>query len=276
MSLFGKLNNEAGREIPRPKTRFSQLFYIIKSNLFLVTMVSFINVIFILPLLGFCITLIFSLVDVYASGNPADIFSFGLTNCALLIPCFMIASIGVCGSYSLFKKIAFGEIFHFSDFFKGIKNNWYHFLIIGFVKGVSISLLVFSWLFYGYYSTQNLILVRILATTQYLILGPILIFDAGQVVTYNIKFIPKIRNSVILTIYGFLLNVLIFILRAIPLFLLLIAQTKLLLLISFILIFFGGAFYSLIGVLRSFALFDKLLHKNELSDYYRRGLRELQ
>lgn len=274
MSLFGKLNNEGGREIPRPKSRFSQFFYIIKSNLLLTTAVSFINVLFVLPLLGFIMLTVFSLVDVYSMGDAAQIFSFGLTNCALLIPFFMIASIGVCGSYSIYKKMAFGEITHFSDFFRGIATSWYHFLIIGFIKGLSIELLVFCWLFYGYYSTQNIVLVRILASIQYILLGIILIFVSSQTVTYNISFIPKMRNSIILTIYGFLLNIIIFILRAIPLFLLLIAQTKLLLLIAFILIFFGGTVYSLAGILRSFSLFDKLLHKDELKDYYRKGLRE--
>lgn len=274
MGLFSKIHEGNGKETLRPSSRLTQFFYIIKSNLFLVTIVSFISVLFVLPLIGFGLVFFFNLFDLYQKGDAATIFSFGLTNSFLLIPFFMLATIGVCGSHSLFKRMVFAEVYRFSDFWYGIKENWWHFLIIGFVKGLSISLLVFGWLFYGYYTTNSLILVRVLITVQYFLIGMVLMFVATQTVTYNIKIWPKIKNAILLMIARFFGNLLIFTLRAIPLFLLLIFQTQILLILLFVLVFVGGAIYSLLTVERCFKVFDDLMHKDELQQYYRKGLRE--
>ena len=274
MGLFSKIHEGSGKEIQRPSSRLTQFFYVIKSNLFIVTMVSFISVLFVLPLIAFGLVFFFNLFELYQKGDAAAIFSFGLTNSFLIIPFVMLAAIGVCGSHSLFKKMVFSEVYRLSDFWYGIKENWWHFLIIGFIKGLTISLLIFGWLFYGYYTTSNVILVRVLVTIQYVLIGMVLMFAATQTVTYNIKMWPKIKNSILLMISRFFGNLLIFAIRAIPLFLLLIFQTQILLILLFVLVFVGGSIYSLLTVERCFKVFDDLMHKDELKQYYRKGLRE--
>lgn len=274
MSLFSKIHEGNGKEIQRPSSRLTQFFYLIKSNLFIVTMLSLLSVIFVLPTIGFLLIFFFNLFNLYKQGDNAVIFSFGLTNCWLIIPFIMIAAIGVCGSHSLFKKMVFGEVYRFSDFWYGIKENWWHFLIIGFLKGLTISLLMFGWLFYGYYTTSNIIMVRVLVTVQYFLIGMVLMYAGAQTVTYNIKVWPKIKNSILLMVSRFFGNLIIYTLRAIPLFLLLIFQTQILLILLFALVFVGGAIYSLITIERCFKVFDDLMHKDELQQYYRKGLRE--
>ena len=65
------------------------------------------------------------------------LFSLIFYSMLIMIPCMMIGFIGLVGAFHIAKKLVWQEGINMSvDFFGGIKDNWKHALVNGFISGV--------------------------------------------------------------------------------------------------------------------------------------------
>ena len=170
-------------------------------------------------------------------------FQFDLQTYLILIPCIMIASIGLSGAFYVIRRLSWGEgISVASHFFQGIKMNFLPFLWSSLFAGVSLFLVLAN---IGIYNNMPEIHIawRIVgiavSVIQFVLLFSMLVFLTTQAVTYKLKTWALIKNSFLFAIALLPTNLIILILSAIPVVLLMILPT-------FISVF-GYLLFALIG-----------------------------
>lgn len=141
----------------------------------------------------------------------------------LLIPCIMIASVGLSGAFYVMRQLVWGEgIAVAGTFFRGVKMNWKPFLFSSLFVAMTIFLLVFNITSYDILTipTALKIISLILSIIMFVIVMFMLMFLTTQAVTYKLGLWGLIKNSFLFSIALFPTNLIIFALSMIPVILL--------------------------------------------------------
>lgn len=162
--------------------------------------------------------------DIIGSGQVRA-FWFDVQMYLVLIPCIMVASIGLSGAFYVMRRLVWGEgITVFGHFFRGIKANFFPFLWSSLFVGVSLFLVMFN---FKVYDTMNINIVWqvigiAMSIIQFFLVLSMAIFLTTQAVTYKLKTWGLIKNSFLFALALLPQNLIILILTAIPIVILLI------------------------------------------------------
>lgn len=180
-----------------PKTRREQFFDIFKHRFDLLFSIGLFFLLFTIP---FFIVLTIKqviLYQAYTNLPSQEYITFANTNTiifdAIYIPTFLIMALGFAGIFQIFKKLAWGQgIFFMKDFAKGLKSNWFRFMIIFLLFG-AIHLL--SDFVKGLY--PNNVLGYLPFAFEMLMFPSAFIFLCINTI-YNNKFVSSLGDSIII------------------------------------------------------------------------------
>lgn len=222
--------------------------------------------------------------NMFIIGTPASepnyssiIFSLILYMMIIAIPCSMVGFIGLAGLAHVCKQIAWqNAIMPGPEFFVGIKKNWKHALVFGFVWGISLFLLVagsFFMLRTQQASEQPWVqsMGLGLCITQFIILSIICVYTLTYDCYYTNSAWQVFRNSFVFFVAKFFKNLLLFVLTTGLvvglMFVDFIAQIVIIIVIAFL-----SSYMMIAWTLLSHEAFDKFINKANYPDYYKKGL----
>ena len=259
----------------RPKTRLAQYFDIFKHNFGELIKLSLLQTIFNMPLIGTAVSF-----WVLVKGSPnmelgALMVVFLITAGALLIA-MMSSFTGLTGVFHCLKKICYADgEFASSSFFIGLTENWKKGLLTGFIVGLSAAAAVIGFFFAFFYLSQiNSTIAGLgiaVVIIQFIVVIMIGYYTIAQSIVYDNKYRYVLKNSFIMTLMRFHINILLFIIHpGIIIALMLILDITMY--ISLPIIIFFSALFHLMWVCNTLGAFDKFINKENYPDYYRRGL----
>ena len=127
------------------------------------------------------------------------LFSLIFYSMLIMLPCMMIGFIGLAGGFYTAKKLVWQEgISLASDFFKGIKENWKHALINGFIFGLVLFGLVIGGSFLVIYADVHAVVSGIgigALIALFLVFGMVTAINFTQGVYYENSFGVTLKNS---------------------------------------------------------------------------------
>ena len=261
-------------ENERPNTRLEQFFDIFKHRFVELLKLSLLQAVFNMPL-------IVSLILFYGLVRSAtDINSlmtvFIIQGCSFIIS-VPVAFIGLTGSFYSIKKIAFAEgEYASSSFFIGLKEEWKNGLLIGLICGFSIALSVIGFFFFYFYLSSinatisgfGIAILFIQAIVVYIVT----IYSVGQIVIYSNKLKYVLKNSFIMTLMRFPLNLLIFIIHP-GIFVTLVLIMDITMYVGVVLLVFIVAVMHTMWMMNLLGAFDKYINKENHQEIYRKGLK---
>jgi hypothetical protein len=160
------------------------------------------------------------------------------------------------------------------EYFKGIQKYWWQMLIFGaiamiLVAGVSNSIIYFvSNLWLGTAGAGTYILL-IFACLVGLIGAMFLLYLAPFIVMYDISFLDKMKNSIILAFQMFLPNMFVLIVIAIPIVIAAVSDGFLNVLIVALMVVFGATFYSMLTCTYLQYYSEKIINPVYSAQYYK-------
>lgn len=207
-------------------------------------------VLFVLPVLAALIFMMYKAYD-YATYTPFSanyglgypvisdseevyaelIYKNNIFRALLLIPCIIIAFIGLAGAFNVIKYESLGYNTKVSkEFFKGIKNHFVPFMWLGLVNALLYLSLEFALNFYG---NPDLHLAWKIITIAVNVLALIFsltvsFYAMTQEVMYNLPFGKLLKNSLHFTVSFVVQNLIIFVFSMIPVGLLFLLNASLL------------------------------------------------
>ncbi len=169
------------------------------------------------------------------------------------VPLIMIASIGVAGSFNCYKKYMWGEKVQkvTRTFFKGVKNNWWKYLIVITIDAL-LALALGSTVVY--FMTQKA--TGALAAGDYVLLVFVCIFEF-LILYYNMFLLPfiseldlpfgkVIKDALIIGTKYAIIGMPLFLIMLVPLALFFVNNTFLTLILGVVLLMFGSVLYGLV------------------------------
>ena len=127
------------------------------------------------------------------------LFSLIFYSMLIMLPCMMIGFIGLAGGFYVAKKLVWQEgISLASDFFKGLKENWKHALINGFIFGLVLFGLVIGGSFLMIYADVHPVVRGIgigALIVLFLVFGMVSALNFTQGVYYENSFGVTLKNS---------------------------------------------------------------------------------
>ncbi len=119
----------------------------------------------------------------------------------IMIPCFMLLSVGIAGLCKVIRQYAWGEnVFFGSDFYSGVKSNAGQMLLLSFISGV-----IYALTTYAYNLSQmaqdvafSILMLVVVFVTIFIGL-PILAYSTVCIALYQYKFGTILRMSLSLT-----------------------------------------------------------------------------
>ena len=257
----------------RPKTRTKQFFDIFKHRFLELLKLSLLQAVFSLPLL---VTIfLFWLLLQNSHTNEAAMMVFLIQGASSLIT-LPIVFVGLTGSFHALKKLAYAEgEFASSSFFIGMKEEWKKGLLIGFIAGLSVGIAIvgaYFFIFSPYYIIPWVKGLGIAISVIELIVVLIsCYYSVAQVVVYENKLWPIIKNSVLMNLMKFPINLGLFILYP-GAFIALICIIPYTMYVGVGLMIFTSVFGHLVWMMNTMSAFDKYINKEQFPDYYRKGL----
>ena len=262
-----------------PHTRRQIFLDLLKNQKRQMVSLSMLLFVFLLPLV--VDILIF---DMFIIGTPntepnyaSIVFSLILYMMIIAIPCSMIGFIGLAGLAHVSKQIAWQEaVLTGPEFFVGIKKNWKHALVFGFVWGVSLFLLVvgsFFMLRTQQASEQPWVqsIGMGLCIVQFIVLSIICVYTLTYDCYYSNTCWQVFRNSFVFFVAKFFKNLLLFVLTTGLvvglMFVDFIAQIVIIIVIAFL-----SSFMMIAWTLLSHEAFDKYINQTYYPEYYKKGL----
>lgn len=257
----------------RPRTRVAQFFDIFKHRFLELLKLSLLQAVFSLPLL---VTIfLFWLLLPNAHTNQAVMMVFLIQGASSLIT-LPIAFVGLTGSFYALKKLAYAEgEFASSSFFIGMKEEWKKGLLIGLVAGLSAGIAIIGAYFF-IFSPYDIIpwvkgLGIAVSIIQLIVVYISCYYSIAQVVVYENKLWPIIKNSIIMNLMRFPINLGLFILYP-GAFIALICIIPYTMYVGVGLMMLTSVFGHLVWMMNAMSAFDKYINKEQFSDYYRKGL----
>ena len=182
-----------------PTTRKEVFFDLLKNRKMMLFALSCYVFMFFIPL---AIDLLyFNFVESMAIAAEKNEYLFSLIFYSMLImlPCMMIGFIGLAGGFYVAKKLVWQDgISLASDFFKGIKENWKHALINGFIFGLVLFGLVVGGSFLVIYADVHAVVRGIgigALIVLFLVFGMVSALNFAQGVYYENSFGVTLKNS---------------------------------------------------------------------------------
>lgn len=257
----------------RPRTRVAQFFDIFKHRFLELLKLSLLQAVFSLPLL---VTIfLFWLLLPNAHTNQAVMMVFLIQGASSLIT-LPIAFVGLTGSFYALKKLAYAEgEFASSSFFIGMKEEWKKGLLIGLVAGLSAGIAIIGAYFF-IFSPYDIIpwvkgLGIAVSIIQLIVVYISCYYSIAQVVVYENKLWSIIKNSIIMNLMRFPINLGLFILYP-GAFIALICIIPYTMYVGVGLMMLTSVFGHLVWMMNAMSAFDKYINKEQFPDYYRKGL----
>ena len=258
----------------RPKTRLAQFFDIFKNRFVELLKLSLLQTVFNLPLLAVIFLFwLFIRQDGLTTQRVMGIFFIAA---GALVICLMSSFVGLTGSFYALKKLAYAEgEYASSSFFIGMREEWKRGLLIGFIAGLSVGIallglfyfLIFPSDIYDWLKGFGIAIVII----QLIVVLVVCYYSLAQVVVYTNTLRNMIKNSIIMGLIRFPIN-----LGAIILypggFIALVCIMPITMYVGLGLMLLTAAFGHLLWMMVTMAEFDKFINKEKFPDYYRKGL----
>ncbi len=213
--------------------------------------------------------------DVIALGQRRA-FQFDLQTYLVLIPCIMVASVGLSGAFYVMRRLVWGEGTSVAGhFFRGIKMNFLPFLFSSLFAGISLFLVMAN---VGIYNNMTEIHIawRIIgiavSVIQFVLLLSMFIFLTTQAVTYKLKMWALIKNSFLFAIALLPTNLIMLILSAIPIVLLIVLPSFLSIFGLLIFAFIGFAYIILLWTVYAHWAYDKFINDKVEGAVKNRGM----
>lgn len=261
----------------RPKTRAKQFFDIFKHRFLELIKLSLLQAVFSLPMLAIIFIFWMILPNALKSSSPqqAALGVFLVTGGAMLIA-LPIAFVGLTGSFYALKKLAYAEgEFASSAFFIGMKEEWKRGLLIGFIAGLSAAISIIGIFFFLVFPTQINVWVKgfgiAIVVIQLIIVLIVCYYSIAQVVVYSNTLRRLLKNSVIMTLIRFPINLGLLILYPGG-FIALICIMPITMYVGLGLMILTAVFGHLVWMMNTMSAFDKYINKEQFPDYYRKGL----
>lgn len=257
----------------RPKTRLAQYFDILKHNLGELIKLSLLQTIFNMPLIATIVSFWIFFKNAPDLGSRMTVFL--ITSTGLFIS-MMSSFTGLTGVFHYLKKICFADgEFASSSFFIGLTENWKKGLLTGLIVGLSAAVAVIGFFFaYTYLSQINFTIAGLgiaVVIIQFIVVIMIGYYTIAQSIVYDNKYRYVLKNSFIMTLMRFHINILLFIIHpGIIIALMLIMEITMYVSLPIIILF--SALFHLMWVCNTLGAFDKFINKENYPDYYRRGL----
>jgi len=185
-----------------PHTRKQQFWDVLKHQKLNMIKISLLQTVFNAP------TMVWAyLFYLILAAGPSSVFKVSVYISLALIPCLIIANIGLVGSFACLKKIAYADgMFASSTFFIGLKEDWKKGIVFGLLQGISTALFIVGLVFVliakdvnvylrGFALTMVIILFLVTTMMTYLSLA--------QTAVYGNKIRATIKNSFLLSLMRF-------------------------------------------------------------------------
>lgn len=269
-----------------PTNRWQLGWDVFKTNTGKHFKINLLTLVFLLPFIAICVlTYMYKLANVdilpftqnMAIGYPSYPSTFGLSaNLALsasveffkfLIVGILVGAVGLSGGFYVMRNMVWAEgVMVGSDFFKGVKQNYFvvlfSLLFYGVIMGLSVISVNMAQLFIDTCTGIKWLLISAQVLT-YIIMGIVSIMVLYMItlgVTYKLSFGKLIRNSFILTIGLIPTNVFFAFLAALP-FLLFSLKVSMLMVLAIVLVFvWGFSIFMLIWTDYSNWVFDRFIN----------------
>ena len=269
-----------------PTNRWQLGWDVFKTNTGKHFKINLLTLVFLLPFIAICVlTYMYKLANVdilpftqnMAIGYPSYPSTFGLSaNLALsasveffkfLIVGTLVGAVGLSGGFYVMRNMVWAEgVMVGSDFFKGVKQNYFvvlfSLLFYGVIMGLSVISVNMAQLFIDTCTGIKWLLISAQVLT-YIIMGIVSIMVLYMItlgVTYKLSFGKLIRNSFILTIGLIPTNVFFAFLAALP-FLLFSLKVSMLMALAIVLVFvWGFSIFMLIWTDYSNWVFDRFIN----------------
>lgn len=260
-----------------PKTRMQQFFDVIKHQKLNMVKVAMLQTVFNAPLMVWAV-----LYYLLLAAGPSSPFQITVFAAIALAVCITISDVGLVGSFSCMKKIAYADGgFASSSFFMGLKEEWKKGIVFGFLHGLVIGVSLVGLVFFISVPGAEVI-VRGFGLAMLLILsvtGTMMnYYSLAQSSCYSNTMGKIIKNSLLMSLMRFPKHFLLFLLHpgvivgaVIGSFCIPYAGEYVgigvLVLFSFL-----NSFGILAWMLFTLTSFDKFINKENYPDYVNKGL----
>ena len=260
----------------RPKTRAKQFFDIFKHRFLELIKLSLLQAVFSLPLLAVIFIFWMLLSNVSGESAAQSALAVFLITAGAMVVVLPIAFVGLTGSFYALKKLAYAEgEFAASSFFIGMKEEWKRGLLIGFIAGLSVALTIVGYFYFFVYSVELNAVVKgfgiAILAIQLIVVLIVCYYSMAQVVVYSSSFRQLFKNSIIMGLIRFPINLGLVILYPGG-FIALCCIIPYTMFAGIGLMILTSVFGHLLWMMNCMSAFDKYINKEHFPDYYRKGL----
>jgi|GEM_PF-678658 len=277
-----------------PKSRWSLFFDLFKNQIFPIFKATLLCDVFAIPLIliilfNFINNTTYNAVVPFDANigfgypvepNIIDISDFVLLNngirvYALLIIGVIILAIGLAGGFYVMRRIAWGQpVEVVRHFFQGIKENFMAFFATGAIFGLSLFMMLFSFLAIGMYDLNGVlsVVLLVISVIQFVITSCVALYIMTQSVTYKLGFTALVKNSIIFAVALIPQNVFFIALALAPIFLAMILPVMLAPGVYFMYLLIGFGYSLLVLTVFAHYVFDKYLNDRVKGAKKNRGM----
>ena len=257
----------------RPTSRLAQFFDIFKHRFVELMKISLLQAVYNIPL-------VVSLILFYALVRNAETVNGVMTVFLIQSGSFLISMptifVGMTGTYYCMKKLAYAEGgFASSSFFIGVREEWKKGLVIGFIAGLSsAAALIGGYFSYIYLSQTNTVMAGLCMAClgiQFIIVMMVCYYSIAQTEVYSNTLGHTLKNSFIMTLIRFPINLGLFIIYP-GILIALFAIMDITMYVGVVLLVLFAVFGHLMWMLNAISAFDKFINKEQYPDYYKKGL----
>lgn len=281
--IYGKGNAEDFDSNKLPSNRARQLFVIFRTRFNALLITNLLCGLFWLPLLAWDLYSGWAVSEFVQGLETAEhfshlinlsLFQYGIDSLLLAV-----AFIGLSGAFYVIRRLFWGQpVKPSADFFKGVRDSWKQFALIGFVVGLIV-------LFLQYFASTALLTMNnensffwtvsiCLCCVASLLLLCITAMACAQSSLYNVKFGKLVGNSAILTFKKLLTSLCVCIISILPFVVCWYLPWIIAKLVVACVVLTVGIYYA-VSVQTAFCLsvFDKYINKTDYPDFVNLGLR---
>ena len=257
----------------RPSNRLRQFFDVFRHRFVDILKISLLQAVFNMPLV---VSLVLFYILVRNSSTFASLNTVFLIQGASMVVTIPVAFIGLSGSFYCFKKICYAEgEYASSSFFNGMREEWKKGLLIGLLPGISYAAAIIGSFYCYFYLTQvNPTIAGFgiaILVTQALVVSMVAYYSISQIVVYSNKLRYVLKNSFIMTLIRFPINLLSFIIHP-GILIALFAIMEVTMYVGLVLLVFLVGIGHLLWVTNTLGAFDKFINRESYPDFYRKGL----
>ncbi len=257
----------------RPETRFKQFFDIFFHRFVELLKLSLLQAVFNMPLV---VSLVLFHQLVRSSTSMGSLMTVFLIQGGSLLISMPSVFVGLTGVFYCFKKIIHSDgEYASSSFFIGMREEWKNGLLIGLIAGFSFALTIIGcFYFYYYVPSFNTVIAGFgiaILIIQALIILMVCYYSIGQVVFYKNPLRFVLKNSFIMTLIRFPINLLLTIIHP-GILVALFVIMDITMYVGIVLLIFLVGIGHLIWNLNVISAFDKYINKENYKDIYLKGL----